>query len=59
MKNFFNNTKKFVLNNFTVAKFLAAFFTALIVATLKYYISGNFYLDYSDFSNNLAVALLG
>lgn len=59
MKNFFNNTKKFVLNNFTLAKLLAAFFSALIVATLKYYISGNLHLEYDDFWNNIAVALLG
>lgn len=51
--------KKFVLTNFTLSKFLAAITTALVVATLKYYISGNFHLEYCDFLNNIAVALLG
>lgn len=52
-------TLKFILNNFTLAKLLGALFTALLVAALKYYISGDFHIEYNDFSSNVCVALLG
>lgn len=47
------------LSNFTIAKFLGGLLTALIVASLKYYISGSFHVEYSEFSNNLGIALAG
>ena len=59
IKYFFHKIKIILFNNFTFAKLLAAFVTALLVASSKYYISGNFYLEYCDFWNNLGVALLG
>jgi hypothetical protein len=50
---------KFILNHFTLAKLLGALFTALLVASLKYYISGDFHIEYSDFWYNVYIALLG
>jgi hypothetical protein len=58
MKKFLKNIFKFILNHFTLAKFLGGLFTALLVASLKYYISGNFYIEYSDFWNNLSIGVL-
>ena len=48
-----------VMNNFTLAKFGAAFFTIITVALVKYLISGNFHIEYSEFFNNVAIGLLG
>lgn len=45
-------------SNFTLAKFLAAGFTILIVAGLKYYVSGGFTLDNKDILNNIAIGFL-
>lgn len=59
MKNFLTKIINFTLNNFTLAKFLGGLFTALIVASLKYYISGNFHIEYCEFWNNVGVAILG
>jgi len=56
---FLKKTLKFVLNHFTLAKLLGALFTAIVLASLKYYISGNLHIEYSDFWNNLYIALLG
>ena len=47
------------MNNFTLAKFGAAFFTIITVALVKYLISGNFHIEYSEFFNNVAIGLLG
>lgn len=59
-----NNMKKninFGLNlfitHFTLAKVLGGLFTAISVATLKYYISGGFHIEYSEFWTNLCLAL--
>ena len=49
----------YILANFTLAKFLAGVITALLVASLKYSISGSLHIDYSDFLNNAGIALLG
>ena len=59
MKKFFKLKINYILANFTLAKFLAAVITALIVSSLKYYISGSLHIEYSDFLNNVSVALLG
>ena len=45
--------------NFTFAKFLGAVSTIIIVTSIKYYISGNLSLEYSDFFGNASVGLLG
>ncbi len=45
-------------SNFTLAKFLAAGITILIVAGLKYYISGDFIIDSKDILSNIAVGFL-
>jgi hypothetical protein len=50
---------KFILNHFTLAKLLGAILTALFVASLKYYISGDLHIEYCDFWDNICVALLG
>jgi hypothetical protein len=48
MKTFLSKLIKFILNHFTLAKFMGAILTALFVGGIKYYISGNFHLEYSD-----------
>jgi hypothetical protein len=58
MKNFFTKIFNFILNHFTLGKLLGGLFTALLVASLKYYISGNLYIEYSDFWDNLGIGLL-
>ena len=45
--------------NFTLAKFGGALFTVTTLAVVKYCISGNFYLDYCEFGNNIGIGLLG
>jgi hypothetical protein len=37
------------LANFTLAKFCGALITVTILAVVKYIISGNFHIEYSDF----------
>lgn len=62
MKNIIQTTKKIInkiLVNFTLAKFTGALFTFTLVALLKYLISGNLYIDYCEFWNNLGMGLLG
>ena len=49
----------FFITHFTLAKLLGGLFTALAVAGLKYYISGNFYIENSEFGTNLGIAILG
>ena len=62
-KKFFIKNLVKQLNNFlfsfTLAKFSGALFTITIVAMIKYSISGNFYIEYSEFWNNVGVGLLG
>lgn len=53
------NIIKKALTNFTLAKFCGAIITVLSLATIKYIISGNFHLEYSDFYNNVGIGLLG
>jgi len=45
--------------NFTLAKLGSALLTITILASIKYAISGNFHLEYSDFFNNIVIGLLG
>jgi hypothetical protein len=47
------------LANFTLAKFCGAIFTITTLAIIKYLISGDFHLEYSDFWNNVGIGLLG
>jgi hypothetical protein len=47
-----------ILSNFTLAKFISAFITIVLVALLKYWISGGFTLDFNDLFNNIALGLL-
>jgi hypothetical protein len=52
MKNFIQTTKKTInilLVNFTLAKFAGAFVTIIMVALIKYMVSGNFHLEYCEF----------
>ena len=62
MKRFLQTTKKTIntlLVNFTLAKFASAFVTIITVALIKYMVSGNFYIEYCEFLNNVAIVLLG
>lgn len=44
---------------FTLAKFLSAMVTIIVVALIKYSISGNLHIEYSDFGSNVGIGLLG
>ena len=62
MKRFLQTTKKTIntlLVNFTLAKFASAFVTIIMVALIKYMVSGNFHIEYCEFWNNVAIGLLG
>jgi hypothetical protein len=62
MKNFLQTTKKMInilLVNFTLAKFTAALVTIIMVALVKYMISGNIHIEYSEFLNNVSLGLYG
>jgi hypothetical protein len=48
-----------ILFNFTLAKFCGAVITIILVAMVKYSISGNFHLEYCEFWNNVGMGLLG
>ena len=49
-------TINLILSNFTFAKFISAFITILLVASLKYIISGDFSI-YIDLYNNMVLGL--
>jgi hypothetical protein len=49
----------FILNNYTLAKIIGGILTGLFVAGLKYYISGNFHIDYAYFFINFNLAFSG
>jgi hypothetical protein len=60
-KNIKKKIKKIVNNiliNYTLAKFIGAVLTVILVAILKYLISGNFHIEYCEFWNNAGVGLL-
>jgi hypothetical protein len=62
MKNFLQTTKKTIntlLVNFTLAKFTGALVTIILVALIKYIISGNLRIEYCEFWNNVAIGLYG
>jgi hypothetical protein len=62
MQKFLQTTKitmNTVLVNFTLAKFAGAFVTIIIVASIKYMVSGNLHIEYSEFGNNVALGLFG
>jgi hypothetical protein len=55
-------TKRIINNifvNFTLAKFAAGIITVIMVALIKYSISGNLHINYCDFLNNVGIGLLG
>jgi len=47
------------LTSFTFSKILAGLCTIIIVATVKYGVSGDFTFEFFDFKNNVAIGLLG
>lgn len=53
--NFFDQ----IISRFTIAKFISALLTIIIIASVKYAISGNLYIEYSEFFINVAIGLLG
>jgi len=62
MKKLIQTTKKIIntlLANSTLAKLASAFVTVITVALIKYMVSGNFYIEYCEFWNNVAIGLLG
>jgi hypothetical protein len=62
MKNFLQTTKNtmnILLVNFTLAKLTGAFVTIIMVALIKYMISGNLHIEYSELWNNVAIGLFG
>jgi hypothetical protein len=62
MKNYTQTTKKTIntiLVNFTLAKFTGALVTIIIVALIKYMITGNLHIEYSELWNNVAIGLFG
>jgi hypothetical protein len=62
MKKLIQTTTKIINNiliSFTLAKLAGALFTITIIALIKYQISGNLHIDYSEFWNNVAIGLLG
>lgn len=59
MKKKINFALKYILRYFTLSKLLGGLFTALVIASLKYYISGSFHIEYCDFWNNLNIAIVG
>lgn len=58
MKKHLINTIKIFSYNFTLGKFMGALLTALIIAALKYYISGSLHIEYCEFWNNVGIVLL-
>jgi len=48
-----------LFKHFTLAKLLGGLFTALFIATLKYYISGGFHIEYREFWTNLGLGIGG
>ncbi len=48
-----------ILLNFTLAKFIGAVITIILVAMIKYCISGNFYIEYCEFWDNVGVGFFG
>jgi hypothetical protein len=62
MQNFIQTTRKTInilLVNFTLAKFTSALVTIILVALIKYMISGNLHIEYSEFWNNVVLGLFG
>jgi hypothetical protein len=61
MKNLLQTTKtiNILIVNFTLAKFTGALVTIILVALIKYMISGNLHIEYCEFWNNVAIGLFG
>lgn len=62
MKNYIQTTKKTIntmLVYFTLAKFTGALVTIIMVALIKYLITGNLHIEYCEFWNNVAIGLFG
>lgn len=59
IKNIFKKRLKIAGGALTLAKFLSAMSTILIVAYVKYTISGSFHIEYSDFWQNVGIGCLG
>ena len=55
---YIKNKINIILIDFTLARFIAALFTIVLAALIKYYISGGFKLDNLDILNNIGIGLL-
>jgi hypothetical protein len=47
------------IGNITLSRIMSAFISVIFIAALKYLISGDFVLDYSDFYKNVGVGVVG
>jgi hypothetical protein len=56
MKKTINLGLNLFITHFTLAKLLGGLLTALVVATLKYYISGGFHIENSEWGSNVGIA---
>jgi hypothetical protein len=56
MKKNINLGFNFFITHFTLAKLLGGLFTALVVSTLKYYISGSLHIENSEWGSNVGIA---
>jgi hypothetical protein len=54
----FNELQK-ILGYFTLAKMTSALLTIVIIASLKYYISGSFQIEYDQFFTNVGIGIVG
>jgi len=50
---------KSIILNYTLSKFLAALLTIILVASIKYYFTGNLHLNYDNILGNIWAGLLG
>jgi hypothetical protein len=46
-------------SSFTIAKFISAFISVMVMAIIRYYFFGNFHLDPNDIINNIGIGTLG
>lgn len=59
MKKNINFGYNLFIRHFTLAKLLGGLLTALVVAALKYYITGTFYIENSEFGTNVSLTFFG
>lgn len=53
------NTLNKILVNITLAKLSGAIITALLITSIKYYLTGDIHIDWGDYYTNFSLGLLG